>query len=242
MEDSTSSPDAHARRSANHLWLVAAILCIAGAVYLQFSKKADNDRKAVTASSQPSPPILGQVQDFALTERSGRSVTLKNVLGRVWIADFFFASCGATCPIMTDRLRMVREELARQGMDEVLCVSVSVDPARDSPRALTEYAAKHKASPTHWLFLTGDMPAIEKLATKSFNLGKPDPVPGEDQILHSEKFFLIDRTGRIRGAYASITPEEEDDLMRVPAGSDMPAGEKSRLLTDIRLLMRESAR
>ena len=242
MEDSAPAPQTQSRRLTRSIWLCVTLACIAGAAYLQFFRTDGNLRDEAATSVPSQLPIFGQVQDFTLTERDGRTLTLKSLTGRVWIADFFFASCGATCPIMTDRLKLVREELDRDGLSDVVCVSVSVDPARDTPGVLRDYAARHHASPTHWLFLTGTMTEIEKLATKSFNLGAPEPVPGEDQILHSEKFFLVDQAGRIRGAYASITPAEEDDLMHVPAGSPMPENEKKRMIADIRALFRDSAR
>lgn len=214
------------------------VVCIGGAAYLQFGR-TPHPRPAQSApQSANTLPILSTVQDFALTERDGRPITRKTLLGHVWIADFFFASCAGTCPVMSKRLQWLGDELQRQHMDEVICVSVSVDPTRDTPQVLQKYAAKHQASPTRWLFLTGNLPQIEDLAVKSFKLGAPEALPGE-QILHSTHFFLIDRKGCIRGSYTALTDEEEEDLMHVPADRALPDCEKRRLLADVQALLRE---
>lgn len=185
-------------------------------------------------------PAIATVGDFKLMERSGKTVTLKTLLGKIWIADFIFASCAGTCPYMTERMHGLSEELTRDGLEEVMFVSISVDPARDTPQELRLYATLYHASPTRWLFLTGDKTRIEDLAVKSFKLGAPEPVPGEDQILHSSRFFLVDRAGVVRGSYGAITEEEENDLMRVSRDSPMPENEKRRLMEDIKSLIREN--
>lgn len=97
----------------------------------------------------------------------------------------------------------------------------------------------YHASPTRSLFLTGDKTEIENIAVKSFKLGAPEPLPGDDQILHSSRFFLVDRAGRVRDSYGALTEEEENNLMRVSRESPMPETEERRLIADIRKLMDE---
>ena len=227
--------------SAWLFWILIAalIVCLGRPFYLKYVRAPQSGR---ADGPHAAAPVLGQVGNFSLIERDGRRVTLDTLRGRVWIADFFFASCAGTCPVMTGRMRMLNDELARHFRDEVLLVSVSVDPARDTPSALRAYAIKHGVPASRWLFLTGDKAQMETMAVKSFKLGSPQAVPGEDQILHSERFFLVDREGRIRGSYGAITPQEEDDLLHVPMDRGMPENEKRRLMTDIESVMGESQR
>ena len=226
-----SNPQTARRPVVAFLLLGAVILSIGGFAYYKF---ADNRSPPDTASHLP---ILGEVGDFALIERDGRRVTLQTLRGRVWLADFIFASCAATCPFMTERMSVLSRELRSRGMDDVIYVSISVDPDRDTPAALRFYANLYHASPTQWLFLTGDKQQMENIAMKSFKLGKPELAPDEDQILHSSRFFLVDQASRIRGSYMALTEEEENDLMKVPRDRPMPEGEQTRLLSDVASLL-----
>jgi protein SCO1 len=218
------------RKSTLPAFLLLSLLAAAIAIYWNLERAG---KKASTL------PTIGKVAEFTLMERSGATVTRQSMLGKIWIADFIFASCGATCPFMTERMRMLSEDLAREGLDEVIFVSVSVDPARDTPKELRLYATLYHASPTRWLFLTGDKREIEALAVKSFGLGAPEPVPGEDQILHSSKFFLVDCEGRVRGTYAALTEDEENDLMNVPRDRPMPETARKQLIADIRTVIEQ---
>jgi protein SCO1/2 len=82
-------------------------------------------------------------------------------------------------------------------------VSITVDPEHDSPAVLAEYAGRYGADPARWLFLTGERPAIERLARESFHLaaGEGDAAGGGEPFLHSTRLVLVDGEGRIRGTY-----------------------------------------
>jgi cytochrome oxidase Cu insertion factor (SCO1/SenC/PrrC family) len=81
-------------------------------------------------------------------------------------------------------------------------VSISVDPARDTPEALEAYAQRFGADRTRWLFLRGDMTAVKKLAAEGFlvPVGESEGETG-DEIIHSQRFVLIDGNSRVRGTY-----------------------------------------
>jgi protein SCO1/2 len=160
-------------------------------------------------------PVLGQVADFALTEQNGRTVSAATLAGHVWVADFIFTRCSSTCPRMTARMAQLAAELVDR--PEVRFVSFTVDPAHDSPEVLTRYAEGYRADSERWLFLTGSKEAIYRLTRESFRLGveevavpgpgRPADRPGdpshgvEDPFIHSTRFVLVDRQGRIRGYY-----------------------------------------
>jgi len=154
-------------------------------------------------------PDYSAAPEFRLTERSGRLVTQKDLSGQVWIADFIFTHCSGICPAMSTNMERLQARLP----GEIRLVSFSVDPTNDTPAVLTEYATRYNADPERWLFLTGDADAVQKLSVGGFKLAL-DPTGGSEvePILHSSRFVLIDRDGRIRGYYGT---EDEKALDRL---------------------------
>jgi cytochrome oxidase Cu insertion factor (SCO1/SenC/PrrC family) len=117
--------------------------------------------------------ILGTVPDFSLLERGGRRVTLADFRGKVWIASFIYTHCTDTCPLQSARMARLQEDLRAE--PDVRLVSITVDPERDTPRVLAEYAARFSADRDRWLFLTGEKMAIYALAQEGFHLPAADP-------------------------------------------------------------------
>ncbi len=146
----------------------------------------------------------GSVPDFSLTERDGTGVSLGQLRGKVWVADFIYTSCADTCPLQTAMMAKLQEEFA--GKADLQLVSFTVDPERDTPEALASYAARYRADPKRWYFLTGQRGQILKLVQDGFHLAVA-ALPGASEpdgtIAHSPRFVLIDRQARIRGYYDS---------------------------------------
>jgi protein SCO1/2 len=168
-------------------------------------------------------PVVRPVPPFTFTERNGRTVSRDDLLGRVWIADFIFTSCAATCPAMTAQMTRLQDALPTAGR-EVALVSFTVDPDRDSLEALQAYAGKNGAQ-ENWLFLRGPKEAVTRLSREGFLLGAgpvpgaaeaeaPRPEPGTEPIAHDRHFALVDREGRIRGYYDGVDGERVDALAR----------------------------
>jgi len=161
-------------------------------------------------------PVMWNAPDFKLTNRDGRTVTLKDLAGAPWIADFIFTRCPASCPMMTARMARLDRELPRGSA--VRLVSFSVDPEHDTPEALQRYAESYKAPP-RWLFLTGDGQQIYRLSKEGFKLGvdaapQASGGPTAEPILHSTRFVLVDGEGRIRGYYDAFDAESMKRLDR----------------------------
>jgi cytochrome oxidase Cu insertion factor (SCO1/SenC/PrrC family) len=157
-------------------------------------------------------PVVASVPAFTLTERSGRTVSREDLLGKVWVADFVFTTCTGPCPEMTLRMRSLQETLKRTKRDITL-VTVTVDPVTDTPKVLQRYADKFGADPERWLFLTGDDERfIHNLVLKGF-LQALAPATEDSPIIHSTRFVMIDRQGRIRGSHDGLDVEERDQLL-----------------------------
>ena len=159
--------------------------------------------------SQPLP-VLGTVPEFQLTDPAGRPFHSGALRAQVWIADFIFTSCAGACPQMSDRMSRFQKELPAS----IHFVSVSVDPARDTPAKLAEYAQRYGADTRRWHFLTGPAAEISSLAQKGFRLSVAEGADPAEPIVHSQRFVLVDRDGRIRGYYLSDDPVQMKRLSR----------------------------
>ncbi|MFQ5490267.1 MAG: SCO family protein [Phycisphaerae bacterium] len=200
VDDDPTQPDE--RRQWQVVGALAIVALMLGTLLLWgFS------RRASVFLGGPALPVLGQVTDFQLTERSGGNVGLADLRGKVWVADFIFTSCAGPCPRMTERMADLQQRWRKE--NGLRLVSVSVDPERDTPAVLQKYADRYQANPYRWLFLTGDLEAIKQLAVKGFALGSI-----EEPIFHSTKFALVDRLGQIRGYYEGTSVEEVNQLSR----------------------------
>jgi cytochrome oxidase Cu insertion factor (SCO1/SenC/PrrC family) len=118
-------------------------------------------------------PVYGLVPDFALIDQRGRPLRLSDLAGKVWIASFVFTNCPDECPLMTSEMARLQSDLAH--VADLRLVSISVDPDRDTPAVLLQYAERLNADPDRWFFLTGDKRVIYHLAREGFRLGIVDP-------------------------------------------------------------------
>jgi uncharacterized membrane protein YozB (DUF420 family) len=153
-------------------------------------------------------PVLGEVPAFSLTESSDKTVTLAQLRGRPWVADFIFTRCAGSCPVMTHRMARLQDE------SSVQFVSFSVDPGYDTPAVLAKYAEQCGADRSRWWFLTGEKEQIFRIG-RSVHLAVDDSsTADEEPILHSTKFVLVDAKGQIRGYYDGTDVNALQQLVR----------------------------
>lgn len=145
--------------------------------------------------------MIATLPDFRLVEASGRAVTRADLAGSPFVADLIFTSCGGICPVMTQEMARLQKQTA--DLPALRLVSISVDPETDTPERLAEYAGRFGADPARWIFLTGDSDQIRRLAAEGFLLAVADgdPSKGDEAILHSPRFVLVDAESRVRGTY-----------------------------------------
>ncbi|MCH8052492.1 MAG: SCO family protein [Planctomycetes bacterium] len=136
---------------------------------------------------------------------------MKDLLGRVWIADFIFTSCAGPCPQMSRHMQRLQTDLA--DLKSLRLVSFSVDPERDTPEVLRTYGERYDADPQRWLFLTGPMDRIYDIAIKGFKI-TVEAARENNQIIHDTRFILVDAAGMIRGYYDSTSAEALERLRR----------------------------
>ena len=152
----------------------------------------------LSCHQQSALPKLYPVPNTTLVNEQGTPIPLASMKGNVTVYDFIFTTCRGTCPIMTNNMRALTKEIAKDA--PVRFVSISIDPTRDTPQVLAEYA-KRVRNDDRWTFLTGKREDIVNLSIQGFKLAAGDPGPGGDPLLHSSKFAVADKNGMIRGYY-----------------------------------------
>jgi protein SCO1/2/putative membrane protein len=169
----------------------------------------------ITAPAESTESIYPRkVEDFALTERSGRTVTRADLLGRPWVACFLFTRCAGPCPKLAGQVKLLQEEF--KGTD-VHFVTFSVDPEYDTPERLVRYAEAIGADADRWLFLTGDKSTIYNLIAASFRM----PVgTRQGEIMHSTNLMLVDAAGQVVAKYNGLDEGEVVALKRALHGRE----------------------
>ncbi|MEQ1886975.1 MAG: SCO family protein [Bryobacteraceae bacterium] len=159
-------------------------------------------------AKKPPMPSYGAIPDFQLTDQAGAvfasSASLK---GKVWVADFIFTNCPGPCPMMSSKMNKIQKDLASH--TDARLVSFTIDPARDTPPVLAEYANHFEARPGRWFFLTGPVDALNSLSKDGFHLSEID---GKN-LEHSVRLALVDRSSQIRGFYVSTDKDVVSNLV-----------------------------
>ncbi len=191
-------------RSRLEVYLTIALLLIA-TLFINCQSPTNNQTANAVVGNEQLITLsdLGELPEFSLTNQSGKTITTTDLKGKIWVADFFFTSCQGVCPVMTARMSKLDKTLGDKGLH---LLSISVDPATDTPEKLTEYAKNFEAK-DNWQFLTGEKAKIIDLSVKGFRLSL-----GEDPMSHSQRLVLIDGRSHIRGYY-SIDRENEMQLI-----------------------------
>jgi protein SCO1 len=157
------------------------------------------------------------VPPFALTERSGRTVTNRDLSGKIWVADFIYTTCPGPCPVITAGMAKLQDAVAHD--PQVQLVSFTVDPETDTPPVLAKYADQFGADPNRWWFLTGPEKPLDDLIQNGFlqvvqdNSGQPLQ-EGQYKVTHSTYLALVDGDGNVRGFYSGIGTDGRSDLLR----------------------------
>ena len=138
-------------------------------------------------------------------------MTLADLNGKVWIADFFYSTCPGPCPMLSSRLSGLQAQLGND--DRVRLVSISSDPEKDTPEVLTQYATRFHAT-DRWLFLTGTKPAIHDLAFQGFKLPIAGNPAGAEPIIHSTRLVLVDQAGAVRALYEGVGDDSTAQIIR----------------------------
>jgi len=142
--------------------------------------------------------VLFTAPAFSLVDQNNQPVTDQTLRGKPWIAAFIFTHCAGPCPMMSANMAKLQK---RVPSPDLKLISFTVDPQRDTPEVLKQYAKNFDADETRWSFLTGSAEAMTAVA-KGMLLPFA-PASAEADITHSTKFLLVDKDGGVRGVYDS---------------------------------------
>jgi protein SCO1/2 len=159
-----------------------------------------------TATLAPAAPasrlgIIEPAPDFALTTETGATLRMSDLKGKVCVVSFIFTTCSGSCPATTHRMGQLQTLLNQGGLgrdNAVRLLSISLDPARDTPEVLRRYMELYDADPATWTFLTGNRERVSKVIAAWGMWVKP---AANGQLDHPSRVFLVDRKGRIREIY-----------------------------------------
>lgn len=157
---------------------------------------------------------------FQFTNQYGETVSNETVKNKIYVADFFFATCQSICPVMSTHLTEVQKAFEKD--DSLLILSHSVNPLHDTAAVLMNYSGTYGAIKNKWHLLTGNKKDIYDLAKFSYLVNALEDDGTPEGFLHSELFLLIDKQGRMRGMYD---------------GTDK--AQVNRLIADVRMLKTE---
>lgn len=145
--------------------------------------------------------VYPTIPNFTYLNEDSVLVTNEDFKNKIWIAEFFFATCPTICPIMNTQLKNLNHEMANFS-EHIEFLSFTINPSNDKPSVLKKYRKSHGINAKNWAFLTGNEEATHRLGIENFQIfaGRDDEAAGG--YAHSGAFSLIDKKGYVRGVYA----------------------------------------
>lgn len=156
---------------------------------------------------------IHSIPPFQFTSQNGDTITEHTFDDKIYVADFFFTSCPGICPKMTANMNKVQDAFIDN--NDVLLISHSVTPDKDSTSVLKWYAENHNVVNGKWHLVTGNRDEIYQLGRHHYfveeDLGLSKP---NDEFLHTENFILVDKQKHIRGIYNGLNNTSIDQLLK----------------------------
>jgi protein SCO1/2 len=205
--------------------LILAILfvvCVFTAYFMTRNKKTPlpilnpiDLNSEMVDSSLKTKGIGHKIGKFSFLNQNNEIISDKDVRGKVFVAEYFFTTCGTICPIMNQQMSRVHKTFQNNSNFKIL--SFTVNPEIDTVEQLHRYAKIHGANSKQWYFLTGQKKELYKLARTSFFVLKPAEAQnlgdaGSD-FIHTNNFVLIDQKMQIRGYYDGTSSHEVNILI-----------------------------
>ncbi|HEV3193854.1 MAG TPA: SCO family protein [Polyangiaceae bacterium] len=152
-------------------------------------------------------PEIGPAPSFTLTSQDGKPVSLADLRGKVVAVTFIYTECPDICPLLTQKMVQVQDELGADFGKKIAFVSITLDPQHDTPEILKDYAEFWGARLDGWSFLTGSAEAVRDV-TRRYGVFFAKKEDGS--VEHSQLTTLVDADGQMRVQYlgARFDPEE----------------------------------
>lgn len=169
-------------------------------------------------------PVYWNAPTFTLTDQEGQRVSTSDLAGQVWLVNFIYTTCPDVCPTeLMPKMRQVQTLVKADASlaGKVQLISISVDPANDTPPVLKAYGQLFDADPSMWRFLVGTEQETVDLLQTGFKVGlaqRHSHEAGSDEhsdINHSTRFALVDANGRVRGTPLSSDVSAEQFVKEI---------------------------
>lgn len=178
---------------------------------------AHNDvtAKAPSLSNAPHLAVIKPAPDFTLLDTHGQPVRLAELRGRTVLLAFVFTACKSACPLISQQMSTLQDQLARSGLlpRRVTLLSVTVDPARDTPEVLAQYARRFNARPG-WFFLRDTPQKMQPMLAGYDEWTRKLP---DGDVDHPARIYLIDPAGQVREIYSLAFFDERQALIDIRA-------------------------
>jgi len=174
-----------------------------------------------------------KVPDFEFIDQNNKLITNATFQDKVYVVEFFFASCPTICPKMHKSMLKIQKEF--YGNPNFGIASITIDPKRDTPEVLKKYTEENQVTLKNWHFLTGDKDVIYTFSNEGFKLYAGENKEAEGGFEHSGLFALIDKEGYIRSR--TVRSGDNDNPIKFYDGLD--AGQVQMLKEDIKILLKE---
>jgi protein SCO1/2 len=168
--------------------------------------------KLIPGFGKPELPVLSYVPAFAFDNQEGKMITNNDLVGKVYVAEYFFTTCKGICPKLNSNMKKLAENYV--GERDFRILSYTVDPETDSVARMKHYADSLGADPQRWWFLTGRKDSLYHLARSGYLLDDPknNALNINEQFLHTQFLALVDKSGRVRKIYDGLKEDELDEL------------------------------
>lgn len=164
-----------------------------------------------TDGKTTSDTVWHKTANITLVNQLGDTVSLYDIKDKVIVADFFFTRCPNICPALTRNMARLQQSFShynegRRIIDSSIVnfLSFSIDPERDSVKALKNYADRFSVDPGNWWMLTGPKKTIYDFALNELKLGVVDGDAVDSSFMHSQKMVLLDKDYVVRGYYDGL--------------------------------------
>jgi protein SCO1/2 len=194
-----------------------SLLAVSAAIFFTACKPAAEEKKFLLPvfgekKKSNNDTIYHTIGEFSFTNQFGETVNNKTVANKIYVADFFFATCQSICPEMSTNLKDVQK--AFENDDTLLILCHTVNPLHDTVEVLNIYGTVYGAKKNKWHFLTGNKQQIYDLAKTSYLVNALEEDGSPEGFLHSELLLLIDKKGRIRGMYDGTDKVQVQKLIK----------------------------
>ena len=157
---------------------------------------------------------ISVVQPFSFINQDGKTVTDKDVEGKVYVAEYFFTTCPGICPTLNTNMKKVYEKFKDE--KDFLILSHTSDPERDSAQQLKKYADSMGVNTSKWIFLTGRKDSLYTTARISYTLDDPanNLKSIEDAFLHTQYWALVNKKGEVKKVYDGLKEREINAMIK----------------------------